>query len=292
MIAAAVIKATPILFCALAFLLASRAGVLNIGADGQLLVGALAAAAVGTTAKLPPTLATAAALAAGAAAGAAWAGLAAWLAEKRRVLDVLGTLLLNFIASGLVSLAVHSFLQERARTFPQSEAVPDSVRLATIPGTGHVHAGVFIALLVAFGIQALLDRTRFGFRLRASGSGAEAAAYAGIRVSRVRAIAFATSGAIAGLGGAVELLGVTGRLFESFSPGFGFVGLAAAVVGALNPLGAIAAALAFGALAASGSLLQRRAGVPWAVVLVLQGLILIAALLVQQIRARRLRISA
>jgi simple sugar transport system permease protein len=285
MIAETLVKGAPLLFCALSFLLAWKAGIVNIGAEGQFLVGALAAAAVLTGNRAPGAMLLLAALPIGALAGAAWAGIASWLARKRGVLDVLATILLNFVAVGLVSVAVHGFLQERSRTFPQTDPVPESARLPLlVPGT-RLHAGVVIPVVLALLLAWFLRATRGGFRVRAAGAGPRAAEFAGIDVGRVRRAAFLVSGGIAGLGGAVELAGVSGRLFESFSPGFGYLGLAVAVVGGLSPAGAIAAAGAFGGLNVLASLLQRRAGVSAASALVVEAALLLAALAVPRLRS-------
>jgi len=273
-IADAAVKGAPILFCALSFLLARDAGVLNIGAEGQFLTGALAAAFACTRLSAGAPLS----LLAGAAGGAAWAAIASWLAEKRRVLDVLATILLNFIAAGAVSIAVHGFLQERGRTFPQSEAVPASARLPILwPGT-RLHAGIALAALLCAALAIFRLRTRHGFRLRAAGANPAAAEVAGIPVRKVRVAAFVAAGAIAGVGGAAELLGVTGRLFDSFPSGYGFIGLAAAVVGGLSPGGAAAASLAFGFLQGTATLVQRRLGISAVSAMAAEALLLLAVL--------------
>ena len=274
MIADAAVKGAPILFCALSFLLARDAGVVNIGAEGQFLTGALAAALACTrfSAGAPLTLL------AGAAGGAAWAAIASWLAEKRRVLDVLATILLNFIAAGAVSIAVHGFLQERARTFPQSDPVPDAARLPILWAGTRVHAGIALAAVLCAALAIFRLRTRSGFRVRATGANPAAAEVAGIPVRKVRVLAFVAAGGIAGLGGAAELLGVTGRLFDSFSSGYGFIGLAAAVVGGLSPGGAAAASLAFGFLQGAATLVQRRLGISAVSAMAAEALLLLAVL--------------
>jgi simple sugar transport system permease protein len=280
MIAEAVVKATPILFCALSFLLARDAGVVNIGAEGQFLAGALAA----TFACTRFSAGAAVSLLAGALGGAVWAGIASWLAERRRVLDVLATILLNFVAAGIVSVAIHGFLQERGRTFPQSDPVPGSARLALVwPGT-RLHAGVVLAVAIGVAFELFRRRTRSGFRLRASGAGPAAAEVAGIPVRRVRVAAFVSAGAIAGVGGAAELLGVTGRLFDSFSSGYGFVGLAAAVIGGLSPAGAVAASLGFGLLQGTATLVQRRYGISAVSAVAAEALLLLAVLVLPRWR--------
>jgi general nucleoside transport system permease protein len=274
MIAEAALKAAPILFCALSFLLARDAGVLNIGAEGQFLAGALAATFACTRLSLGPL----AALAAGAAGGAAWAGIAAWLAEKRKVLDVLATILLNFVAAGAVSVAIHGPLQESGRTFPQSDPIPAAARLPILWVGTRVHAGVAIAAVLCAALAIFRRRSKNGFRLRAAGANPAAAEVAGIPVARVRVAAFLAAGGIAGAGGAAELLGVTGRLFDSFSSGYGFVGLAAAVVGGLSPAGAAAASLGFGLLQSAATLLQRRYGISSVSAMVAEAILLLAVL--------------
>ncbi|HET9794938.1 MAG TPA: ABC transporter permease [Thermoanaerobaculia bacterium] len=289
MISELLVKGTPLLFCALSFLVAWKAGVVNVGAEGQFLAGALAAAAVATRLAAPGALVAAAALAAGAAAGGLWAGLASWLVRRRGVLDVLATILLNFVASGLVSVAVHGFLQERTRTFPQSDAVPEGARLPILAAGTRLHAGVLIAAALAVVLAVFLRRTKAGFRLLAAGAGPRAAEFAGIDVPRVRGAAFVAAGAAAGIGGAVELLGVAGRLFDAFSPGYGYLGLAVAVVGQLSALGTAAAAAVFGLINVLSSALQRRAGVSAASALAIEGALVLAALAAPRLRRRRRR---
>ena len=286
MIVEALVKGSPLLFCALSFLIAWKAGIVNVGAEGQFLAGALAAAAVATRLTAPGPVLAAAALAAGAGAGAAWAGIAAWLARRRGVLDVLATILLNFVAAGLVSVAVHGFLQERTRTFPQTDAVPEPARLPILLAGTRLHAGIVLAALLAAAVSLFLRRTKAGFRLLAAGAGPRAAEFAGIDVPAVRSAAFLAAGALAGLGGAAELLGVAGRLFDAFSPGYGYLGLAVAVVGRLTPLGSAAAAAVFGLVNVLSSLLQRRAGISAASALAIEGALVLAALALRR-RSRR-----
>jgi simple sugar transport system permease protein len=278
MIAEAIVKAPPLLFCAISFLVAWKAGIVNIGAEGQFLAGALAATAVATRVSASGGALLVLALLSGALGGVLWAGIASWLSQKRGVLDVLATILLNFIAAGLVSLSVHGFLQEQGRTFPQSDSIPEAARLPILVAGTRMHAGILLAVALALVLSYLLRKTKNGFRILAVGAGPAAADLAGIPVARVRHAAFLAAGAAAGLGGAVELTGITGRLFDSFSPGFGYLGLAVAVVGQLAPVGAIMASLAFGFLNVFAALLQRRYGISAASALILEGALLLAAL--------------
>ena len=268
-------KTAPLLWCGLAVALAFRAGVWNIGAEGQLLVGAAAATWVGLQLPAHPA-STVLVLVAGATAGAAWAGLAAWLRHARGVNEVLSTILLNLVAVHLVGWAVHGPLQEPTGTYPQSASLPAQLWLWRPFPPGRLHLGFALAVLAAVAVAVLLRRSGWGLELRATGASTGVANACGIRTRRVQALALTASGALAGLGGAVELQGVTHRLFEHFSPGYGYSGIAVALLGGLEPLGTTVAALLFGALAAGSGAMQRAAAVPTVAVLALQGLIVIA----------------
>jgi len=184
---------------------------------------------------------------------------------------------------------LNEWLRERARTFPQTDAVPEAARLPTLVAGTRLHAGVLIAGALALVLAVVLRRTKTGFRLLAAGAGPRAAEFAGIDVPGVRSAAFLTAGSVAGLGGAVELLGVAGRLFDAFSPGYGYLGLAVAVVGQLSALGTAAAAAVFGLIDVLSSLLQRRSGISAASALVIEGALVLAALAMPRFRRREER---
>ncbi len=267
-------KTTPLLFTGLAVALAFRAGVWNIGAEGQLLAGAVAATWAGLA--VAPGWSAPAALAAGALAGAAWAGIAALLRVVSGVNEVLSTILLNLVALALLGWAVHGPLQEPGGTYPQSAALPAAAWLWRPFPPGRLHLGLGLGLLAAGGLGLALMRTPWGLELRAVGDSARAALACGVRTGRRQAEALVLSGALAGLGGAVELLGITHRLFERFSPGYGYSGIAVALLGGLTPGGTVAAALLFGAMGAGAGALQRVAGVPTVAVLLVQGVVIVA----------------
>ncbi|MCG6962425.1 MAG: ABC transporter permease [Acidobacteria bacterium] len=267
-------KTTPLLWCGLAVALAFRAGVWNIGAEGQLLAGATAATAVVLAVPVGPWSAPLGLLAGG-LAGAAWAGIAAVLRLWRGVNEVLSTILLNLIAVAGVSWAVHGPLQEAAGTYPQSDAIPRAAWLWRPFPPGRAHLGFLLALAAAGLLTLALRRTGWGLEIRASGDAPETARVCGIRVERVQAGALVLSGLLAGLGGAVELTGVTHRLFERFSPGWGYSGIAVALLGGLQPGATAVAATLFGGLAAASGGLQRVAGVPTVATLLIQGLVIV-----------------
>jgi simple sugar transport system permease protein len=271
------IRSSPLLLVGLAVAVAFRCGIWNIGGEGQLYVGALAATAVATRAfgSDPSGVALPLALAAGIVAGALWGGLAAVLRVTRGVSEVLSTILLNFIAALGVAYAVHGPLQEVAAAYPQSDALAASTRLPLLPGALRIHAGLPLVYLLPFAVWLMLFRTAAGLRLRAVGLSPEAARYAGISTSRETVRVLLLSGGLAGLAGAIEVCGVTGRLFENLSPGYGFTAIAVALLARLHPIGVIPAALFFAALASGSGAMQRVANVPSVTVQVVEALVIL-----------------
>ena len=271
------VRATPVILTGLSVALAFRAGVFNIGAEGQLLAGAAAAAAIS---RLPGIGAGYAspwiALTAGVCAGGAWAGIAAVLRARFRVLEVISTILLNFVALDLVGYLVRGPLQEPLHIYPQSATIAIGARLPRILPASRLHAGFLIAIATAGIAWWVLRSTAAGFRLRAVGANADAARVAGeIDVARTTSRAFILSGAVAGLAGAIELTGVTFALYENISPGYGYTGIAVALLARLDPLAVVASGLLFGALEAGASAMQRDAGVPSVVVSIVEALIIL-----------------
>jgi simple sugar transport system permease protein len=271
---ATLLKTGPLLLTGLSVALAFRCGVWNIGAEGQLLAGALALTALATRVgpEAPAALLVPAALAGGAAAGAALGALAGVLRASRGVSEVISTILLNFIAIQAVAWAVQGPLQEAAGAYPQSDALPAAARL---PAWGRVHAGVPLALAAAAGVAWLLFRTPLGFRLRAVGHSPVAARFAGISPERHGVAALAIAGALAGAAGAFEVAGVTGRLYQGLSPGYGYTAIAVALLARLHPLAVVPSALFFGALEAGAGAMQREAGIPSVATEVVQGIVIL-----------------
>ncbi len=243
------LKSVPLLLTGLSVVIAFRAGAWNIGAEGQFIVGAIAALVASPWGNV-------AALIAAALAGAAWASIASLMRLWRNAPEVLTTILLNFIAIHLLGWCVNGPLRETSARYPQSD-----LAAASLPVTLGVHVGFPLAIVIAAASWWMLYRTTEGLRLRATGFNPEAARYAGIRVGAQLMRAMAISGAIAGLAGAIELLGVTHRLFERFAAGYGYSGIAVALLGQLHPLACIASALFFAALTTGAGELQRTAGV-------------------------------
>ncbi len=282
------VRATPLLITGLAITLAFRAGVLNIGAEGQLLMGAAAAAAVGLAWPGLGLLAVPTLLVIGAIAGGAWAAIAAVLRLRFGVLEVISTLMLNFVAQYLLSWLVRGPLQEPQHIYPQSASLAESARLATlVPGT-RLHAGFLLGVLLAGMLAIVFARTAAGFRVRLVGANPAAAISAGrIDAARVAFGAFVLSGALAGLAGAVEVSGVTFALYENLSPGYGFSAIAVALLARLHPAGVVGTATLFGALEAGAVAMQRDAGVPSVVVSVVEAVLILLVVAAEQWRTRR-----
>jgi len=284
------VRATPLIFTGFAVAVAFQAGVLNIGAEGQFLVGAAMATTVSL--QLGPALGFTVipiALLAGSTAGALWAWIAAELRSRFHVLEVISTIMLNFVAVYLISFLVRGPLQEPSHVYPQTSSIISSARLPLILPETRLHIGFLIA--VAAGVTGwwLLRNTAGGFRLRLTGANPSAAFSAGlIDTERTARNAFLISGALAGLAGSVEVHGVTFALYENLSPGYGYTAIAVALLAGLNPLGVIITGILFGALETGASALQRDAGIPATLVSVIEALIILAVLAAEPLRARGL----
>ena len=276
------VRATPLILTGLSVALAFRAGVFNIGSEGQLLVGAAAATSIALLPGISGSrVALLLALAGGFVAGGLWAGVAAVLRTRFRVLEVLSTILLNFVALYLVSYLVRGPLQEPLHIYPQSSSLAAAARLPRLAPSSRLHAGFVFALLAAAATWWLLRSTAAGFRIRAVGANPDAARVAGqIDVDRATTQAFLISGALAGLAGAIEVTGVTYALYENISPGYGYTGIAVALLARLDPLAVIASGLLFGALEAGAAAMQRDAGVPSVTVSVVEALIILGTLII------------
>jgi simple sugar transport system permease protein len=287
---ATLVRAVPLMLTGGAVALAFRGGVLNIGGEGQLLVGAAAAAAVALAVPAAGGLAPvvmAGALVAAASGGATWAGVAAYLRDRYHVLEVISTIMLNFIALHVVSYLVRGPLQEPTHVYPQSAAIADALHLPRIPGAGRLHAGFSLAIALAVAAGWMLRHTAAGFRLVATGENPSASAIAGgidVRATTVRV--FLLSGALAGLAGGTEVLGVTFALYENISPGYGYTAIAVALLARLDPWRVVLTAVLFGALEAGAGAMQRDAGVPSTLVSVIEAALILAVVAVQAIRSR------
>ena len=274
------VKSTPFLMAGLSVAMAFRCGIWNIGAEGQFLIGALTATWFGT--KLAPIfpqtpwIAVPLCLGLATVAGGVWGLIPAVLKVVRGVNEVISTIMLNYVALHLVSMMIDGGpLQEAAKRGPQSDRIVQWVFLPRLFPPHRVHLGIVIAIILAIILTFILFRTAFGFQLRAVGEGAAAAEAAGISIVHNTLRVFFISGALAGLGGAIELTALTRRLFLNFSPGYGYTAIAVALLAKLNPLVTVAAALLFGALTTGSYSMQREVGISDKVTFIMQATILL-----------------
>ena len=267
------VSMTPLLFGGLAVALAFQAGLFNIGVEGQLVVGGIAAGVVGVKLSLPAPLHVLIALLAGAAAGALWALIPAILKAWRGVHEVITTIMMNFVAFSISRFLVKPGGALEGEIPTATEPVQSSAELPRIWFPTRLHLGILFALLAAIACWYFLFRMPAGFRFRLVGANPVAARFNGISYHRVVVETMLLSGALAGLVGVVEVLGTHRRYLDSFPPGYGFDSIAVAPLGGLHPIGVGAAAWVFGLLRAGSTQLQLEAGISRDMITLISGLV-------------------
>jgi simple sugar transport system permease protein len=273
------VKACPLIFTALSFAFAARCNVYNIGAEGQLYMGALASVAVGIYVKgLPVFLHLPLGILAGGAAGAVWASLAAVIKIKKGVSEVVTTIMLNYIAILIPSALVYGPMIENAIRSPQPREVMTSALLPVLFTRTKLHGGIILALAAIVVYHIIYRHTAFGFKLAAVGYNNVAARFSGINTGRNMFLSMLISGFLAGLAGTTEMLGTNHRLIIGFSNNFGFDGIAIALLGRRSPLGIFLSAILFGALRMGATSMQRSTDVPMQIVTIIQGIIILFVL--------------
>ena len=284
------VSATPILLTGAAVAIAFRAGYWNIGAEGQLLLGAIAAAGIGTmVGGLPPPLALLLMVAGGAVLGATWALLPALLRVRFGIDEVVTTLLLNPVALLLVNGLLHGPWRDPATGFPESPRIAASAEFPTLIDRSRLHLGFLLALVVIVVAWYVLARTPAGLRLRAAGLSPHGARFAGINVSRTLLGAALVSGAIAGIAGVSEVAGIQNRLTGGLSPGYGYTGIVVATLGTLTMPGVALAALFLGDLTVGASSAARSLGIPSQLGAVVQGVLLLTTVALLALRRNHFR---
>ena len=289
-ISQSLVRATPVLLTAIGITVAWRAGAFNIGGEGQLLVGALFAATIGKLI-LDTHLGFAGCmimLIGAAIGGALWSGLAATLYLKRGVDLVISTILLNFIGDKLLLFFVEGPLRKAGQTGPLTDQLPDSLMLPKFSRQSDLHFGIVIALVVALVVGYWLFLTKLGYFARIVGANSRFARANRISAEQVKLKAMLLSGAVCGLAGGIQYLGINGQLTGSFSQQYGFLGIPVALVGALNPFAIIPSAVLFGGLFAATSNLSRYGGIGSYFVYVIQAATVLGLLLFRAINDKRL----
>ncbi len=270
-----VVKMTPLIMTGLSFALANRCGLINIGAEGQLYMGGLFAVIVGLYVKLPIFLLLPLTIVAGFVGGGIWGMLAGFFKVRFGANEMITTIMLNYIANYFSNYMVMSVLVEPPGTMPQTPQIDVNAQLPRLFEGSRIHAGIIVALLCILLYYIFLWKTRTGFETRVVGLNPDAASYAGINNKNRVVLAMFIAGGFAGLAGAMELMGVQLRLFQDFSPGYGFDGIAVALLGQNSPIGILLSSLMFGALRAGSNKMQMMAKVPAASIYIIQSLVII-----------------
>jgi ABC-type uncharacterized transport system permease subunit len=275
------VRSTPFVIAGLSVALAFKAGLFNIGAEGQLYAGAVAAVVIATTLRLPSVLHIPLSLIAGALGGAAWAAIAGFLKARTGAHEVINTIMLNYIAMRMTEWLIKSktpYLlgDPDDTTGSRTRVIEETAKLPgfQISDTTILHLGIPLAIGLALLVAWFLKRTTLGFELRATGSNANAARYAGIQVPRTMVLAMALAGALAGLAGTIEVTGVRQVLSADFFAGIGFDAIAVALLARGNPIGILLSGLLWGGLLNGARLMQVRAGLSIDVIKIVQALII------------------
>lgn len=268
--------ATPLMFMAFAFAVAYRAGVFNLGAEGQMYMGAILAAWAGyAVTGLGHTPHIALVLLAGAVGGGLWGAAPALLKAKRGVNEVITCIMLNYIAINVTNYLVNSRGPLRGgSTLPATPVIQDTARLSKLMTGTRLSSGILIAAVCGVLLYIFMWKTRAGYKLRAAGMNAQAAECGGIPTTRYAVMTMIIAGALAGMGGAVEIAGVHSRFYAEFSSGYGFEGIAVSMLGGNHPFGILFSAILFGALKNGASAMQIQAGANAELVKVLQALVI------------------
>jgi ABC-type uncharacterized transport system permease subunit len=285
------VKATPLLLIALGLAVSFRANVWNIGAEGQFMLGAVAATWVALRAGEDTSRAVVIAIAvAGAVGGMVWSGVVAGLRDRFRANEILVSLMLVYVAELLLGYLVYGpWKDPHGYNFPQTASFASTTAVPRLIEGQRAHAGLIVALAAAGAIWLFLFRSHAGFQLEVGGIAPRAAGYAGFSSRRALWTALLISGGMAGLAGALEVAGPIGQLTPHFSVGYGFAAIIVAFVGRLHPLGIVLASLLMSMFYIGGELVQSRLGLPRALTEVFQGLLLFALLTCDAIAQRRRR---
>lgn len=281
-------KTIPLIFAGLGVAFAFRCGLFNIGGEGQLHLGALLGGWLALTfTNLPAPIMLPAVFIASFIGGGVWGAVPGLLRARWKMSEIITTILMNYVGFWFLSFLLHGPLQESRGYYPQSEIFPQASWLPIIWPDARIHVGIVVALLTAAAVYVVMWRTTIGYQIRAVGSNPQAAEYSGIPVVRSMVLAMFVSGGLMGLAGAAEIFGVQHRLSDFFSPGYGFDGIAVALLGYTHPVGVVLAAVFFGGLRAGFNAIQRTEGLPLALAQAVQGLTLI--LVVASVALPRLR---
>lgn len=282
------IKATPLILIGVGVIVPFFCRIYNIGIEGQFYAGAVCSTVAGIyLTGLPPVIHIIVVLLAGIAGGALWAVVAAWLKYRFGADIIVSTIMLNYIAIiGTNYLVSGPMMEDKVLGLQQSARISPSAMLPRILPPTRLHIGFIIALVLAVIMYFLVFKTSLGYAIRATGFNPNSARYAGVNVKTYTLLTMAISGGTAGLAGAVEIAGISYRLFKSISPGFGFEGIAVALLADTHPIGIIFTGILFGALRSGSEVMQMNVGIPSVLVIVFQGLVILSVVTFSFLRFR------
>lgn len=282
------VKATPLILTGLSFAFAARAGLINIGAEGQLYMGGFLATLVGSNfGWMPMIIHLPLTLFAGFIGGGLWGLIIGWLKVKFGANEIITTVMFNYVAIYFISYLVTGPMIEPPGTYPQSRPITDSAVLPRFFEGSRFHWGIFLALLCVFLYWFFFRKLKVGYEARVVGSNFEAAKYAGMKPAKIMVLVMFIAGGMGGLAGANEILAIQGKLFQGFSPGYGFDGIAVALVGMNSPIGIIFGGILFGALRSGGNMMQMIARVPISTIYIIQSLVIIFVIAGQMITVEK-----
>lgn len=282
------VKATPLIFTALAFAFTYKANLFNIGAQGQFYIGSVVAVATSLAleGRLPGGLVLLVVFVLTVAAGALWGSFIGFAKARFNANEFLVSMMSTYVALAIMNYLLRTALIETKMEYPQTNPLSQSVWLPTfIPGT-RLHIGFILAVLVAVGIWVFLYKTTLGYRIRVVGQNAEAAKLSGIHAKKLYVIAFMIAGALAALAGFTEVNGVQHMLVQNFNADIGPAGIGIAILANANPIGVIFAAILFGALKVGGNVMGQMSGIPSSIIELMQGLVMIFVILSYFVRNR------
>lgn len=273
------VRATPLILAGLGVAVAFSTGFFNIGAEGQLYMGAIAITCVGVL--LPPmpiVIHMAVAILAAFLLGGLWAVIPGFLKAKYGVSEVINTIMFNYIAINILGILVRTILKNKESALPYSSVLPKSLSFPLLLYPTRLHGGIILALVCAVLIYFIMKKTTLGYELRVVGFNKRAGTCSGISVYKNIVLASLISGGLAGLAGLSEVAGVHHRLLEGISPGYGYIAIIVALMGRNHPLGVILSAIGLSALQVGANAMQRQAGIPTSITSVLMGTIVLLVL--------------
>jgi simple sugar transport system permease protein len=282
------VKATPLIFTALAFAFTYKANLFNIGAQGQFYIGAVTAAAVSLALgdRLPSFVAFGIILVLTVLAGGVWGAFIGFVKARFKANEFLVSMMSTYVALAIMNYLLRTVLMETKGEYPQTDSLARALWLPVFIKGTRLHLGFIFAVIAALAVWVILYKTGFGYRIRVVGNNANAARLAGIDAKKLTVAAFVIAGALAACAGFTEVNGVQHMLLQGFNPDIGAAGIGIAILANANPVGIIFAAILFGALSVGGTIMGQLSGIPSSIIDLMQGFVMVFVILAYFVRAR------